>query len=114
MSVNYISKVGVGVLEEEITYTSLTEHGKNIVLDIITDYDLEVDEEDLPDWFSENIGEYDLWYYLGLESNTGNYFSGQTGYRGVDVDLNNPEPYKEEFRKVVNLEPKIFNGVLVY
>ena len=114
MSVNYISKVGVGVLEEEITYTSLTEHGKNIVKDIVSDYELEVNEEDMDVWFSDNVGEYEIFDILGLQVNTGNYFTGETGYRGVDVDLNNPEPYKEEFRKVVNLEPKIFNGVLVY
>lgn len=114
MGVQYASVVGVGVLEEEITYTSLTEHGKNIVKDIITDYDLEVDEEGIDEWFSENTGEYDIYYHLGLETHTGNYWSGATGYRGVDVDLNNPEPAKEDFRKVVNLEPKIFNGVLVY
>ena len=114
MSVNYISKVGVGVYEDEITYTSLTEHGKNIVKDIISDYDLEVNEEDLNEWFLDNVGEYDIFDILGLQVNTGNYFTGEKGYRGVDVNLNNPEPAKEEFKKVVNLEPKIFNGVLVY
>ena len=114
MGVEYKSVVGVGVLEEEITYTSLTEHGKNIVKDIISDYDLEVDEKDMDDWFSENTGEYDIFYHLGLETNTGNYWTGETGYRGIDVNLNNPEPAKEEFKKIVNLEPTIFNGVLVF
>lgn len=114
MSINYSSVIGVGVLEDEIDYNSLTQHGKNIILDIINDYDLEVEEEDLSAWFSENIGEYDLWYYLGLEQNTGNYFSGQTGYRGVEVGLNNIEEAKEQFKKIVNLEPEVFNGVLVW
>lgn len=114
MSINYTSVVGVGIMEDEITYQSLTQHGKNIVLDIINDYDLEVADEDLPEWFSENIGEYDIYYALGLESNTGNYFSGETGYRGVDVDLTSIDKAKEEFRKVVNLEPEVFNGVLVW
>ena len=114
MSVNYISKVGVGVPEDDITYNNLTEYGKSIVKDIISDYELEVDEEDLNGWFSENVGEYDIFDILGLQVNTGNYFTGEEGYRGVDVNLNNPEPAKEEFKKVVNLEPKIFNGVLVY
>lgn len=114
MSINYTSVVGVGVMEDEITYESLTQYGKNIVLNIISDNDLEVNEEDLPEWFSENIYEYDIYYELGLESNTGNYFSGEKGYRGVDVDLNNIDEAKEEFRKVVNLEPEVFNGVLVW
>ena len=114
MSVNYISKVGVGVYEDDITYASLTEHGKNIVKDIISDYDLEVNEENLNEWFLDNVGKYDIFDILGLQVNTGNYFTGETGYRGVDVNLNNPEPAKEEFKKIVNLEPKIFNGVLVY
>ena len=114
MSINYTSVIGVGVEEDEITYQSLTQHGKNIILDVISKYDLEVDEECLPEWFSDNIDEYDLFYELGLETNTGNYFSGETGYRGVDVDLNNIEQAKQEFRKVVDLEPEVFNGVLVW
>ena len=130
MSINYTSVVGVGVMEDEITYQSLTQHGKNIIEDIYLDslseediYDEEgerisnktlLEDVDLIEWFSENIGECDLWYELGLESNTGNYFSGEKGYRGVDVDLTNIDSAKEEFRKVVNLEPEVFNGVLVW
>lgn len=114
MGINYTSVIGVGVEEDEINFTSLTQYAKNIILDIISDYDLEVEEEDLPDWFSENIGEYDLWYYLSLEQNTGNYFTGEKGYRGVAVDLNNIEEAKERFKKVVDLEPQVFNGVLVW
>lgn len=114
MSINYTSVIGVGVMEDEITYQSLTQHGENIVLDIISDCDLEVDEEDLPEWFLENVYEYDIHYSLGLLKNTGNYFTGEKGYRGVQVDLNNIESAKEEFRKIVNLEPEVFNGVLVW
>lgn len=114
MSINYTSVVGVGVMEDEITYQSLTQYGKNIVLDIINDSDLEVEEEDLPEWFLENVHGYDIHYSLGLLKNTGNYFSGETGYRGVDVDLTNIDKAKEEFRKVVDLEPEVFNGVLVW
>lgn len=114
MSVNYTSVIGVGVMEDEITYQSLTQHGKNIVLDIISDCDLEVDEEGLSEWFSDNVEEYDIWYALGLLKNTGNYFSGEKGYRGISVDLNNIDKAKEEFRKVVDLEPEVFNGVLVW
>ena len=37
MSINYTSVVGVGVMEDEITYQSLTQHGKNIIEDIYLD-----------------------------------------------------------------------------
>ena len=101
MSVNYTSVIGVGVAEDDITYRSLTEQSKNIVkavyLDSLTEeetYDENgyrltdehlLDAVDLEEWFSENIGEYDLFYELGLEKNTGNYFSGEKGYRGIEV-----------------------------
>lgn len=129
MSVNYTSVVGVGVMEDELDYSSLTEQSKKLIQDIYIDSLSEEDtyeederisnedllkEVDLIEWFSNNIGEYELWYELGLEKNTGNYFTGETGYRGVDVDLNNIESGKDEFRKIVNLEPEVFNGVLVW
>ena len=129
MSVNYTSVVGVGVMEDKLDYASLTEGSKNLIKDIyldslseeetyeygerISNEDL-LKEVDLIEWFSNNIGEYELWYELGLEKNTGNYFTGEKGYRGVSVDLNNIESAKEEFRKVINLEPEVFNGVLVW
>ena len=129
MSVNYTSVVGVGVMEDDLDYTSLTEQSKKLIQDIyidslseeetyedgerISNEDL-LKDVDLVDWFLNNIGEYELWYELGLEKNTGNYFTGEKGYRGVSVDLNNIESAKEEFRKIVNLEPKVFNGVLVW
>lgn len=133
MSINYTSVIGVGVAEEAITYRSLTEQSKNIVKAVYLDYlDYLSEEEtydengdrisnedlldgvDLEEWFSENIHEYALFYELGLENNTGNYFSGETGYRGIEVDLNNIEGCKAEFRKIVDLEPEVFNGVLVW
>ena len=129
MSVNYTSVIGVGVMEDEIGYSSLAENGKNIVRSIWKEnlaphefYDEEGNfvlsdedvEEILEDWFSENIYEYELFYELGLENNTGNCFTGEKGYRGIDVDLNNIESAKEDFRKIVNLEPEVFNGVLVW
>ena len=130
MSINYTSVIGVGVAEDVITYQALTEQSKNIVKaayldslpeeetydedgDRLSNEDL-LDDVDLEEWFSENIYEYDLFYELGLENNTGNYFTGEKGYRGVSVDLNNIESAKEEFRKVINLEPEVFNGVLVW
>ena len=129
MSVNYTSVVGVGVMEDELDYTSLTEQSKELIQDIYFDSLSEEEtyedgerisnegllkDVDLVEWFLNNIGEYELWYELGLEKNTGNYFTGDKGYRGVDVDLNNIESAKEEFRKIVNLEPEVFNGVLVW
>lgn len=114
MSINYTSVIGVGVMEDEIAYSTLTEQSKNIVKEIIRDYDLDVSEEDMNDWFSDNIWEYDIFDVLGLNENTGNCFSGETGYRGVSVDLSNIEKSKEDFKKIVNLEPEVFNGVLVW
>lgn len=130
MSVNYTSVIGVGVAEDVITYQALTEQSKNIIKSVYLDslseeetYDENgdrisnedlLDDVDLEEWFSENIYEYDLWYELGLENNTGNYFSGETGYRGIEVDLNNIEGCKAEFLKIVDLEPEVFNGVLVW
>lgn len=130
MSINYTSVIGVGVAEDDITYQTLTEQSKNIVKAVyldslseeetcdedgnrISNEDL-LDAVDLEEWFSENIHEYDLFYELGLENNTGNYFSGETGYRGIEVDLNNIEGCKAEFRKILDLEPEVFNGVLVW
>ena len=130
MSFNYTSVIGVGVAEDVITYQALTEQSKNIVKaayldslpeeetydedgDRISNEDL-LDDVDLEEWFSENIYEYDLFYELGLENNTGNYFTGEKGYRGIEADLNNIEGCKAEFRKIVNLEPEVFNGVLVW
>ena len=129
MSVNYTSVVGVGVMEDELDYISLTEESKKLIKDIyidslseeetyedgerISNEDL-LKDVDLVEWFLNNIGECELWYELGLEKNTGNYFTGDKGYRGVDVDLNNIESAKDEFRKIVNLEPEVFNGVLVW
>ncbi len=130
MSVNYTSVVGVGVMEDELDYTRLTDQSKKLIQDIYIDslseeesYDEDgerisnedlIKDVDLVEWFSNNIGEYDLWYELGLQKDTGNYFTGEKGYRGVVVDLNNIESAKEEFRKIVNLEPEVFNAVLVW
>ena len=130
MSVNYTSVIGVGVPEGDITYEALTVYGKKIVQDVyidslcqedsydedgerISDSDL-IKDVDLNEWFLNNICEYDLWYQLGLEQNTGNYFTGEKGYRGVSVDLNNIQEAKDQFKRVVSLEPEVFNDVLVW
>ena len=130
MSVNYTSVIGVGVPEEDITYKSLTDQSKKIIQDVyidslsqeylydedgerISDKDL-LDDVDLNEWFLDNICEYDLWCELGLDANTGNYLTGEKGFLGVDVDLNNSQEAKDQFKKIVNLEPEVFNGVLVW
>ena len=130
MCINYTSVIGVGVPEEDITYKSLSEKGKEIIqasyIDSLCQEDFYDDEDDrisdsdlladvdLNEWFLNNIGGYDLWYELRLEQNTGNYFTGEKGYRGVSVDLNNIQEAKDQFKKVVSLDPEVFNGVLVW
>ena len=133
MSVNYTSVIGVGVPEEDITYKTLTDYSKKIVQDAYVDSlcpedfytcdgkriskeELLSDSEVLNEWFLENAHDYDydIWHVLGLEQATGNYFTGEKGYRGVDVDLNNIQEAKDRFKKVVSLEPEVFNGVLVW
>ena len=130
MSINYTSVIGVGVLEKDIVYNALTDQYKKIIKDVyidslsqedfydedgerISDSDL-IKDVDLNDWFLDNVGECDLWYQLGLEQNTGNYFTGETGYRGVSVDLNNIQKAKDQFKNIVELEPEVFNDVLVW
>ena len=114
MSVNYTSVIGVGVPEEDITYKSLTDYGKEVIQDVYNNDYCGDGSDDLNEWFLNNICEYDLWYQLGLEQNTGNYFTGEKGYRGISVDLNNIQEAKDLFKKVVSLEPEVFNGVLVW
>ena len=37
MSINYTSVVGIGVMEDELDYTSLTEESKKLIQDIYID-----------------------------------------------------------------------------
>lgn len=126
MGISYNAVLGVGVDQEEITFDTLTDHGKDIVKSIWRD---SVDEEDVDenelndilfDWFEENVCEYDLFYELGLEAYTGNMMCGNYYDRGVSVSLSDISKVQEEvdrakdkFKSVVNLEPKVFHGVLV-
>lgn len=127
MGVDYSPVLGVGVDQEDIKFDVLTEKGKNIIRCIYKDARSDLDEfgcddsdEALSDWFDDNVCECDLFYELGLTEYTGNLFAGWYGSRGVPVnvyDLLNGEDVaskaKEEFLSIVNLEPKIFYGVLV-
>ena len=101
MGVDYdaVLGVGVGVDQKEITYDALTEYGKGIIRELYRSSDdyskdtepfwnEELDEFDFSGkefvslselieskissyWFEENIGEYDLFYELGLETHSG-------------------------------------------
>lgn len=114
MSINYTSVIGVGVPEEDITYQSLTDYSKKIVQDVYSNDYCGDGSDDLNEWFLKNAHDYDIWYVFGLEKVTGNYFTGESGYRGVSVDLNNIQEAKDRFKKVVSLEPEVFNDVLVW
>ena len=122
MGIDYSVALGVGVDNDEITYENLTEYGKDIIRDIYLNaqsLNAVVDEQEVSDWFIDNIAEYDLYYELGLSTFEGNLYSGWVGMRGVGFNLSveniaeNVEKAKQRFKKVVKLEPEMFCGVLV-
>lgn len=127
MGVGYSPVLGVGVDQDEITFNTLTEFGKNIIRGIFKDQRRDLDEfgcdcsdSTVSEWFDENIHEHDLYYELGLTEYTGNLFSGWYGERGVPVSVYKlldgedvGEQAKVLFASIVNLEPKVFYGVLV-
>ena len=140
MGISYIPVLGVGVKQDDITYESLTDYGKSLIRDEYlgsedyTELENEYCGEDgewiqspddlinnaLPDWFSDNLYDRDLFYALDLNCNTGNYMTGWYGMRGVKVSLNDVEKVKEQvdaatekFSKVCKLTPEVFHGVLV-
>ena len=51
---------------------------------------------------------------MGFITITDSEMMEEVEYGGVNVDLTNVNKAKEEFRKVVDLEPEVFNGVLVW
>lgn len=114
MSINYTSVIGVGVPEGDITYKTLTDYSKKIIQDIYSNDYCGDGSDDLNERLLKNAHDYDIWYVLGLETVTGNYFTGEKGYRGVSVDLNNIQEAKDQFKRVVSLEPEVFNDVLVW
>lgn len=145
MSVDYTAVIGVGVDYEDVTYETLTIEGKNVVLDIfkgsdqylmmVDDYITTLEHEpdfvtfsDIPqeivdrhlyDFWYDYLYEYDILYELGLNAETGSYFSGDMCDLGVRVALDikvmaeQVEIAKQTFKKVINLEPELFMGVLV-
>lgn len=139
MGVDYSVAIGVGVDDSEITYETITEFAKQELLEIFKDngymegkfgeyYDDELGWSKVPkDELEDALEEYyeevkhgeDFLYGLGLTEIEANFYSGWCGYRGVGINLN-IETIKEdvdnavqEFKKVVNLEPVLFTGVLV-
>ena len=139
MSIDYSPVIGVGVDIDEITYESLTDYAKQQLLewfeqtdqykDIVNEYcgedgewlqsHTEIIQSALEDFYEEVKMGNDFLYELGLDEREANYFSGWYGNIGVSISLN-IETIKEdvakaveEFKKVVNLEPVLFTGVLV-
>lgn len=139
MGIDYSPVLGVGVDSSEITYESLTDFAKKELLELFIDngymegkfgdyYDDELIwsnvpqddlEVELEEFFECHSADYDFIYDLGLTEYEGNLYSGWEGYRGVGINLNietikeDVEKAVQEVKKVVNLEPVLFTGVLV-
>lgn len=139
MGIDYSPVLGVGVDSDNIVYETLTEFAKKELLELFIDnghmegqfgeyYDDELIwsnvpkdelEQALEEYYEDvKISNYFL-YDLGLTEHEGNLYSGWEGYRGVPIRLNietikeDVEKAVQEFKKVVNLEPILFTGVLV-
>ena len=140
MGIDYTPVLGVGVDYDDVTFESLTEYAKCELIDNFNGsvywerleakyYVDDVDHTDIPnDVFNEALEEYfyevcwddDFLYELGLTAKTGSYYSGVMYEVGVRVslsDLDNVQQEvnkaKETFKKILNLEPCVFHGVLV-
>lgn len=139
MGIDYSPVVGVGVDFDEITYDSLTDFAKKELLELFIDagfmqgkfgeyYDDETIwsnvpkdelEDELKEFFECNSEDYDFLHNLRLTELSGNLYSGWKDKIGVSVDLSidtikqEVEEATEAFKKVVNLEPQLFVGVLV-
>lgn len=123
MSISYYPVLGVGVPDEDIKFNSLTEYTKSLLKELLEDLEQYEDEDALNEALEElyediKDGE-DFLYDLGLDEYEGNLFSGWIGHRGVGVELNidtikeDVEKAVQKFKKLVNLEPELFYGVLV-
>lgn len=139
MGIDYSPVVGVGVDFDEITYDSLTDFAKKELLELFIDagfmqgkfgeyYDDEAIwsnvpkdelEDELKEFFECNSEGYDFLHDLGLTELSGNLYSGWKDKIGVGIDLSidtikqEVEEATEAFKKVINLEPQLFVGVLV-
>lgn len=139
MGVDHSAVLGVGVDFDEITYNTLTDFAKQELLEIFKDegymegkfgeyYDDELGWDNVPqdellheleDFYNQVKDGEDFLYNLGLCEKEANYYSGWVGHVGVGINLNidtikeDVEKAVQEFKKVVNLEPVLFQGVLV-
>ena len=129
MNISYDLVLGVGVLDKDIKFDFLTEYTKGLLKELLFEQtsleNLEQyeDEDALTEALEELYEEIkhgeDFLYDLGLDEYEGNLFSGWIGRRGVGIKLNidtikeDVEKAVQEFKKIVNLEPELFYGVLV-
>lgn len=139
MGIDYSPVVGVGADFDEITYDSLTDFAKKELLELFIDadfmqikfseyYDDETIwsnvpkdelEDELKEFFECNSEDYDFLHNLGLTELSGNLYSGWKDKIGVGINLSidtikqEVEEATEAFKKVINLEPQLFVGVLV-
>ena len=139
MGIDYSPVLGVGVDSDKITYDTLTEYAKQDLIERFIDngymegkfgdfYDDELIwdlvpkdelEQALEDYYEDVKFGDDFLYDLGLCEREANHYSGWHGNVGVGIRLN-IDTIKEdvdraalEFKKVVNLEPELFSGVLI-
>lgn len=139
MGIDYSPVVGVGVDFDEITYDSLTDFAKKELLELFiatgfmqgkfgeycddeaiwSNVPKDELEDELKEFFECNSEDYDFLHDLGLTELSGNLYSGWKDKIGVGIDLSidtikqEVEEATEAFKKVVNLEPQLFVGVLV-
>ena len=140
MGIDYSAASGVGVTYEDIKYEHLTEEPKSVLYDWFVDsrYYKEACKEHCPDYeWGENKAEIlkpyieEFWENLGYEKieffdNLGFTEVSNWGFDG-DIDMIGVpfyakiSTYKEDldeaitkFKKVLNVEPEIFNGFYIY
>lgn len=142
MGVSYSAVIGVGVDDDSIKLSDLTDNGLLILKEwfdesesfqsLLDEYRTDDEAEEvfnipedeykdaLEDYFEYACSEEDfLCEGLGLCAITGNLYQGWFGYRGINVNLN-IETLSEDvvkatnkFKKVLKCEPELFHGVIV-
>ena len=140
MGIDYSAASGVGVTYEDIEYEHLTEESKAVLYDLFVDskYYKEACEEHCPDYewggnqaeilkpyieeFWENLGYEKIEFFdnLGFTEVSNWAFDGDIDMIGVPFYAK-ISTYKEDldeaivkFKKVLNVEPEIFNGFYIY
>ena len=140
MGIDYSAASGVGVTYEDIKYEHLTEESKSVLYDWFVDsrYYKEACKEHCPEgeWlgspeillkpyieeFWENLGYEKIEFFdnLGFTEVSNWGFDGDIDMIGVPFYAK-ISTYKEDldeaitkFKKVLNVEPEIFNGFYIY